>query len=67
MSKYKGRVREIAKRTRASGLVFVDVESGMYVGMSNDVESERTSSRGDASAERRSQPPGRPNFKLSRN
>jgi hypothetical protein len=67
MSKQKGRVPKIAKLTGINGTALVDVESGILIGASNDVHRERPSSRGDALAKRRSQPPRRPNSKLSRN
>ena len=67
MSKQKGPVPKIAKLTGTDGAALVDVESGILVGVGNDVELPRASSRGDALPERRSQPPSRPSSKLSRN
>jgi hypothetical protein len=60
-------VPKLAKLTGTDGTALVDVESGILVGVSIDVEHEPPSSRGDALTERRSQPPSNPNSKLSRN
>lgn len=67
MSKKDGRVPKMARLTQAGGTALVDFESGILVGVTNDLDLERTSSRGDALADRRSQPPLRPTSKLTRN
>ena len=53
----------VAKVTRGNGIVVVDVESGLLLGVSVDIERERASSL----TERRSQPPGDPSSERSRN
>jgi hypothetical protein len=63
MIKHKGATPRLAKVTRADGTVVVDVQTGLLVGVSADVERERTSSL----TERRSQPPGDPTSKRLRN
>ena len=58
---------KVAKLTGLNGTTLVDVETGILIVVSNDVDHERPSSHGDALPERRSQPPSNPNSKLSRN
>lgn len=63
MLKRKSAPLAVAKVTRGNGTVVVDVESGLLLGVSLDVERERASEL----VERRSQPPGDPSSERSRN
>jgi len=67
MSKRDRRVPKIAKLTGPNGTLVVDVESGMLVAVSNDLDAQRISTRAYPAPEHRSPPPGSPSSKLSRN
>jgi len=63
MLKPKGAMPRLAKVTRADGTMVVDVEAGLLLGVSIDIERERSRSL----TERRSQPPGDPSSERFRN
>lgn len=67
MSKQKGRVPRISKLTGTDGTAVVDFETGILIGVSNDVFPAQTSARKDDSVEHYWQPSSNPNPKLSRN
>lgn len=67
MSKRGGQVPKIAKLTGPSGTIVIDVESGILVSVSNEVDAKRIRSRSDTVAVRRSPTPRSLSSKLSRN